>query len=559
MDDSPRHALPGQFQNTSEDPAPDLTKKILAWDEFQRLPSNPCTPPDLRQWNPARPCTSTQKLLQESDCRSVLAVSWHSRKKWAVLWAVFGVQISMNFNAAVYPNAERGIAADFGLSHGRVALGMMIFLVTYAFGCELWAPWSEEWGRKWVMQASLLLVNITCVGCAIAPNFETVFAMRFLGGLFSAGGSVTLGMVADMWEPEEQQLAVAFCGLSSVLGSVVAPIFGGFIEEYLPWRWTFWICLILGFVVELTHLMVPETRSSILCKREARKRRAMGIDDCYGPGETAESKISLKEICRIWARPFIMLTTEPIVTFLSLLSGFSDALIFTFLESFKPVYDQWGFTTVQRGLAFLPLPIGYFLAYAMYIPMVKRQRALVRQHGKHALKPEKRLKLLLFLAPLLSIGLIGFAWTSVGPPVHWIGTQFFVIPVGMANYAIYMGTIDYMVAAYGPYASSATGGNGFARDLLAGISALYAKPLYQNIGKKYHLNWASTVLSVLGVFVTIPLFIFYFFGPAIRKRSKFAKQIAQHREEDEQRQGPSNTQQGGLWAQQQVEVRNLEK
>lgn len=30
--------------------------------------------------------------------------------------------------------------------------------------------------------------------------------------------------------------------------------------------------------------------------------------------------------------------------------------------------------------------------------------------------------------------------------------------------------------AYGPYAASATGGNGFARDFLAGIAALYSVP-----------------------------------------------------------------------------------
>lgn len=35
----------------------------------------------------------------------------------------------------------------------------MIFLICYAFGCELWAPWSEELGRRWTLQASLFLVN----------------------------------------------------------------------------------------------------------------------------------------------------------------------------------------------------------------------------------------------------------------------------------------------------------------------------------------------------------------------------------------------------------------
>lgn len=39
-----------------------------------------------------------------------------------------------------------------------------------------------------------------------------------------------------------------------------------------------------------------------------------------------------------------------------------------------------------------------------------------------------------------------------------------------------MATIDYMVAAYGPYSASATGGNGFARDFLAGIAAMYSTP-----------------------------------------------------------------------------------
>jgi hypothetical protein len=39
-----------------------------------------------------------------------------------------------------------------------------------------------------------------------------------------------------------------------------------------------------------------------------------------------------------------------------------------------------------------------------------------------------------------------------------------------------MATIDYMIASYGPYSASATGGNGFARDFLAGIAAMYSVP-----------------------------------------------------------------------------------
>lgn len=81
------------------------------------------------------------------------------------------------------------------------------------------------------------------------------------------------------------------------------------------------------------------------------------------------------------------------------------------------------------------------------------------------------------VAPCLVIGLFGFAFTSFGPPTTpWIAPLIFTAIVGIANYAVYKSSIDYMIAAYGPYAASATGGNDLARDFLAGIAALYAHP-----------------------------------------------------------------------------------
>ncbi len=129
------------------------------------------------------------------------------------------------------------------------------------------------------------------------------------------------------------------------------------------------------------------------------------------------------------------------------------------------------------------------------------------------------------------IGLIGFAWTSVGPPqVHWIAPMIFSCLVGIANYSIYQSSIDYTVAAYGVYAASATGGNDFARDFLSGIAALYSEPMYSNIGDR-PLEYASTILAIISLFVTVPVFYFYKKGPEIRMRSKFAREIEQARKE----------------------------
>jgi len=89
-----------------------------------------------------------------------------------------------------------------------------------------------------------------------------------------------------------------------------------------------------------------------------------------------------------------------------------------------------------------------------------------------------------------------------------------------------MATIDYMVAAYSPYAASATGGNALARDFLAGVAALYSSPFYSNFPKPYTLEYPSTISAYLAFLVTIPIYIFYWKGPAIRERSKFAQTLA---------------------------------
>jgi MFS family permease len=447
-----------------------------------------------------------------------------------ILSVIFVVQMSMNFNTGVYANAVTGLTEKFHISEQAARVGQCVFLVAYAFGCELWAPWSEEFGRWPIMQLSLFLVNIWQIPCALAPNYGTIVVCRVLGGLSSAGGSVTLGMTADMWEADDQGYAVAFVVLSSVGGSTVGPFFGGMIGEWLTWQWVFWIQLLVGAVTQILHFfIVPETRTTILIDREAKRRRKNG-EDIWGPNELKTPRLDFHDVLRIWIRPFEMFIREPIVLFLSLLSGFSDALIFVFTESFTLVFKQWSFSVLAIGLTFGSILIGYLIAYIIFLPDIYRQIKIRRQSGTASRLAERRLLLLLFIAPLEPIGLLGFAWTSMGPPIPWVAPCIFACLIAMANYAIYMATIDYMVAAYGPYSASATGGNGFARDFLAGIATMYSTPMYENIGSKYHLQWASTLLGCVGFLVMIPIYVFYWKGPEIRAKSKFAQQLAADRD-----------------------------
>ncbi|RYP58767.1 hypothetical protein DL770_010361 [Monosporascus sp. CRB-9-2] len=448
-------------------------------------------------------------VLTEDEAESALAFALPEWRKWSILVLILCIQTSMNSNASMYGFAVDGLAEKYAVSASTARLGQFLFLVAYGFGCEFWAPWSEELGRWPTQQASLFLVNLWQILSALSPGIGGVLVSRALGGLSTAGGSVTLGVIADMYHPEDTgfQYAVAFVILSSVGGAPIGAVIGGFVGQYRPVEWIFWTLMIMGAIVQALHFfLVPETNTFILMDREARRRRKNGVD-VYGPNEVKNPRFSGKEILKVWWRPFLMFFTEPIVVWLSLLSGFADMLVFIFLEAFTPIFQQYGFETYQIGLAFLASIIAYIISYLTYLPVIWHHNK-TRKIDPDRLSPESRLWWLLF------------------PPI------IFAAVIGIANYGVYKSSIDYMIAAYGPYAASATGGNDLARDVLAGIAALYAHPFYENIGgETYHLIYPSTILACLGVIVIIPIYIFYIKGEKIRLKSKFAQELEIARQE----------------------------
>lgn len=360
----------------------------------------------------------------------------------------------MNFNTSVYPSAVNPVAEHFGISTQAARVGQMIYLVFYSFGCELWAPWSEEFGRWPILQLSMFLINIWEIPCSVAPNFGTIVVCRALVSLESKlflrapdtdgtrAACLLLEVVSLLVSSQtcmSQRHSTGRCASSCcrqrsepVLAvSLAAPsnaVSSPCTEEVqqadtktcisdLTWQWNFWIQLIFGVVVQAIHFFMPESRATILIDREAKRRRDTGEDpNIYGPNELKTPRISLKEAGKIWLRPFEMFIREPIVLFLSLLSGFSDALIFTFLEAFNVTFpNNFGFGTLQVAWAFIPINASYFFTYFLYWPWFWRDDHLRKKNGPDWMTPERRLKPLLLLALFEPIGLFGFAWTCKIP------------------------------------------------------------------------------------------------------------------------------------------------
>ncbi|OTA98123.1 hypothetical protein M426DRAFT_17734 [Hypoxylon sp. CI-4A] len=525
---SPKHsnADDGDRQNIS------VRTQINHHSHISQPQTQPDTQPDLQTEN----LPAERVLIKASECGKNMPYNWSTLKKWGVLCIIDLVQLSMNMNTTVYSSGIGGISQEFGVTPYDVRWGgAASFLIAYAFGCELWAPWSEEYGRRGVLQASLFLVNIWCIVTGFAQSWDLHVASRVMGGVCSAGGSVTLAIVSDLFSDDDpdKQHAISFVVLSSVGGSIIGPIVGGFLEQYAAWRWCMHIQYIAGFTVQLLHYFsVPETRTTIVMGEVANKaRKTKRNPNLYGPNEIVEKKLDAREVLRVMLRPFKMFFTEPIVFVLSLLSGFSDAIVFMMVQSYGFAYYPWGFTPVQTGLAFIPIGLGYVFTFACYYFIIKKNvRLREKNPGNEHAQYESRLQWLLVFCLGLPVGLLVFGFTTsyFTTPIHWAPSMFGGFLIGIGNFAIYLATIDYVLRAYGPYAASATGGNGWARDFLAGILTPYAIPMYVTVlYEKLSVFLASIILIAIAAFLCASVYVIYFYGSWLRRHSKFAQTLAE--------------------------------
>jgi MFS family permease len=81
----------------------------------------------------------------------------------------------------------------------QLVLPNSVFLIGYILGPMLWAPLSENYGRRWVIVSTYLIYMVFVMGTALAPSWSGFLFFRFLSGLFgSTPISVTGGLFADI-------------------------------------------------------------------------------------------------------------------------------------------------------------------------------------------------------------------------------------------------------------------------------------------------------------------------------------------------------------------------
>lgn len=123
------------------------------------------------------------------------------------------------------------------------------YMVAMTVAVPIYGKLGDLYGRRRLMLFGMGLFTLASLFCGLAQNMEQLVLARIIQGI-GAGGmiSVSQAIIGDIVPPRERGRYQGYFSSMYAVASVAGPVLGGYMTEYLSWRWVFLINLPLGLV-----------------------------------------------------------------------------------------------------------------------------------------------------------------------------------------------------------------------------------------------------------------------------------------------------------------------
>ena len=185
-------------------------------------------------------------------------------KRWSiVIAAVLGTAL-FDLTWMIVGVALPHMQGSFSATSDQISWVMTSFIVggTMMISITGWA--SSRFGRRQLFIFAMVGNTVATAMCGTAVSLEAEVFWRFMQGVLSAPLlAVGQSLVISAFPSNRRGFATGLWGAAGVGAVVFAPVLGGYLIEYVNWRWIFYAVIPLGVVGTLWSLaFIPKSLPS---------------------------------------------------------------------------------------------------------------------------------------------------------------------------------------------------------------------------------------------------------------------------------------------------------
>jgi MFS family permease len=244
------------------------------------------------------------------------------------------------------------IGQELHLDNVQLSYALGTSLAATAVGGVLFGILSDRYGRKRILQATILSYSVGAFLCGTAHNVSMLIVFRILTGM-GVGGEWATGQtyVGETFPPRVRGRYGAYMQTGAPVGIAIASVVGGFVAPLIGWRNAFFLSGLPALLVVFIGKQLPESDIWLEHRRVS-----------YESGGTAVADA-------IWGK-FIELFRGKYrkLFILSLVLALFDMSAYWFTYSWLPgyLYQQRQFSITKSAVWMLVTQCGGFIGYATF-------------------------------------------------------------------------------------------------------------------------------------------------------------------------------------------------
>jgi len=139
------------------------------------------------------------------------------------------------------------------------------YLLASTVSTPVWGKLGDLYGRKRFFQAAIVIFLVGSMLSGLSRSMLQLILFRAIQGL--GGGGLIVGaqaIIGDVVSPRDRGRYVGLFGAVFGAATVLGPLLGGLLTQYLSWRWVFYVNIPIGIVaLFVTGAALPASKAAI--------------------------------------------------------------------------------------------------------------------------------------------------------------------------------------------------------------------------------------------------------------------------------------------------------